>query len=168
MKISRSTLGLAAEFIVAGELGRRNIYAQPTLGLQKRTDLLIFGENNKLLKLEVKSKQGREWPNCKGIYGENVMLVFVDFAGKREIERPDFYILTVQDWIRFAKNEIAKRPQKNITLDEHHVLIWHDEVNAGGKEYRGIGVRPEQIEEHKERGDKIIWVVGQIKTDDNQ
>ena len=49
MKVSKSTLGLAAEFAVASELGRRNIYAQPTLGLQKRTDLLIFGENNKQL-----------------------------------------------------------------------------------------------------------------------
>ena len=93
MKIARSTIGLAAEFAVASELGRRNIYAQPTFGHQKRTDLLIFGKDNELLKVEVKGKQGREWPNCKGIYGRNVILVFVDFAGKSEFERPDFYIL---------------------------------------------------------------------------
>lgn len=64
MKISRHTIGLAAEFAVASELGRRSIYAQLTLGHLKRTDLLIFGKDNKLLKIEVKAKQGREWPNC--------------------------------------------------------------------------------------------------------
>jgi len=90
MKILRSRLSLAAEFAVASELCRRNIYAQLTLGPQKRTDLLILSTDNKLLRIEVKGKQGREWPNCKGIYGENVCLVFVDFAGKGEYARPDF------------------------------------------------------------------------------
>jgi len=35
MKIDRHTLGLSAEFAVASELCRRNIYAQLTLGLRK-------------------------------------------------------------------------------------------------------------------------------------
>jgi hypothetical protein len=48
MLISRNTLGLAAEFAVASELCRRNVYAQLTLGHQKRTDLLIFGANDKI------------------------------------------------------------------------------------------------------------------------
>jgi hypothetical protein len=53
LKISKSALGLAAEFAVASELCRRNIYAQLTLGHQKRTDLLIFSEDDKLLRIEV-------------------------------------------------------------------------------------------------------------------
>jgi hypothetical protein len=97
MSISRTTLGLAAEFAVASELCRRNIYAQLTLGYQKRTDLLIFGPQDKLLRIEVKGKQGRYFPNCKGIYGENIFIVFVDYEGKNEFERPDFYILSPQD-----------------------------------------------------------------------
>jgi len=35
-------VGTAAEFAVASELGRRNVYAQPTFGHLKRTDLLII------------------------------------------------------------------------------------------------------------------------------
>jgi hypothetical protein len=165
MRISRSTLGVAAEFMVAGELGRRNIYAQPTFGFQKRTVLLILGEKNKLLKVEVKSKQGQDWPNCKGIYGDNVMLVFVDFARKSELERPDFYILTVQDWVRLAKTAIAKYPREKVTLDERNVPIFHDHVMADGQPYRGTGVRADQIAEHKERWDKIIGAVGQLGDD---
>jgi hypothetical protein len=161
MSISRSTLGVASEFIVAGELGRRNIYAQPTFGHQKRTDLLIFGEKNRLLKLEVKGKQGREWPNCRGIFGENVILVFVDFAGKNEMDRPDFYILTVDDWVAFVKEEIAKHPNKNITLNEENVPVWHDEIK-NGQPYRGMGVRLEQIVEYKEQWSKITSVVGAV------
>jgi hypothetical protein len=164
VKISRSTLGLAAEYAVASELCRRNIYAQLTLGHQKRTDLLIFGEGNRLLRIEVKGKQSRDWPNCKGIYGENVFLVFVDFAGKDESERPDFYVLTVQDWIDFVRGEIAritaKRPEKRIELDKHNVPIFTTEVNASGKPYRGMGVRPDQIQQHKEQWSKIVQAIG--------
>ncbi len=167
MKISRGTLGLAAEYAVASELCRRNIYAQLTLGYQKRTDLLIFGEENKLLRVEVKGKQGREWPNCKGIYGENIYLVFVDFAGKNENERPDFYILTVQDWVSYAREQIAKtmaeRPEKRIEMDKHNVPVWLVEINASGNPYRGMGVRPNQIHQHKERWDKIVQAVGHAK-----
>lgn len=38
--IDRTLLGVAGEFSVATELCRRNIYAQPTFGNQKRVDLL--------------------------------------------------------------------------------------------------------------------------------
>jgi hypothetical protein len=167
LKISRNTLGLAAEYAVASELCRRNVYAQLTLGYQKRTDLLIFGEENKVVRIEVKGKQGREWPNCQGIYGENVFLVFVDFAGKGEHERPDFYILTVQDWVDFVKEQIARimveRPEKRIDLDEHNVPVFVTEVNAQGKPYRGMGVRPTQIKQHQEEWGKIVQTTGRIE-----
>jgi hypothetical protein len=166
MKISRSTIGLAAEFAVASELGRRNIYAQPTFGHQKRTDLLIFGKDNELLKVEVKGKQGREWPNCKGIYGRNVILVFVDFAGKTELERPDFYILEIEDWLAFVQSEITRRPDKNVIIDERNTPVWTTQLNERGQPYCGIGVRAEQIQRHKERWDKIIQRIGQIGPND--
>ena len=41
-KIDKTILGVAGEYYVAAELGRRNVYAQLTLGNQKRVDLLIF------------------------------------------------------------------------------------------------------------------------------
>ena len=64
MKMSRDTLGLAAEYAVASELCRRNIYAE---------------------------------------------------------------------------------------LAEHNVPIFVTEVNASGKPYKGMGVRPAQIKQHKEQ-----------------
>ncbi|GAH85546.1 unnamed protein product, partial [marine sediment metagenome] len=67
--VAKDILGLAAEFAVASELCRRNIYAQLTLGLRKRTDLLIETERG-MLRVQVKGKQAREWPGVKGIYGE--------------------------------------------------------------------------------------------------
>ena len=75
-------VGIAAEFAVASELGRRNVYAQPTFGHLKRTDLLILGESGVPLRVEVKGKQGDSWPNCKGIADDKSILVLVDFEGK--------------------------------------------------------------------------------------
>ena len=60
MTISKSNLGIAAEFAVASELGRRDIFAQPTFGHQKRTDLLIFGDDMKWQKIVVMTKEGYE------------------------------------------------------------------------------------------------------------
>jgi hypothetical protein len=34
------------------------------------------------LRIQVKAKQGRVWPNCRGIVGRNIVLVLVDFAGR--------------------------------------------------------------------------------------
>jgi len=155
MKIPQSILSIAAEFGVASELVRRGIYAQPTLGFQKRTDLLIFGEEGKLLRIEVKGKQGKEWPNCKGIFGENVALVLVDFAGKKAHERPDFYVLTVQDWLEFVHREIRKRPNKKIIIDECNVPVWTTETK-NGQPYRGIGVTVADAQQHKEKWEKIV------------
>jgi len=159
--VRRQMVGLAAEFAVASELCRRDIYAQLTLGHQKRTDLLIYSEDDELLRIEVKGKQGRDWPNCKGIYGSNVVMVLVDFAGKSELERPDFYILAVKDWIDFVEGEIQKAcaKGKRVELDNRNVPVWLDEVNAQGQPYTGTGVSPEKIQHHKEKWDKIIQAV---------
>jgi len=66
-KIEGDMLSIAVEFAVASELGRRNIYAQPTCGHLKKTDLLIMGKGGKVLRIEVKGKHEKQWPNCKPI-----------------------------------------------------------------------------------------------------
>ena len=159
----KQMVGLAAEFAVASELCRRDIYAQLTLGHQKQTDLLIFSEDGELLRIEVKGKQGREWPNCKGVCGSNVILVFVDFAGKSEVERPDFYILTVGDWRDFAQGEIekARAKGKRVELNERNVAVWGEQVNAQAKPHEGIGIKPKQVQHHKEKWGKIIQAVSE-------
>jgi hypothetical protein len=41
-------------------------------------------------------------------------------------------------------------------VDDHNVPIFLTEVNKSGKSYQGMGVRVNQIEEHKEQWGKII------------
>jgi hypothetical protein len=149
-KTDKDILGLAAEFAVAGELCRRNIYAQLTLGFRKRTDILVETKRG-MLRIQVKGKQGKEWPGVKGIYGEDIVLIFVDFEKKRENERPDFYILTVEDWKNLLKNELimtGKVESGEIKIDEDNMPIWRDR-------YQGMGIKPAMIKEYKERWDKI-------------
>jgi hypothetical protein len=69
MEIAKETLGLAGEFAVASELCKRGIYAQLTLGNRKSTDLLVDVEDGGMVRVQVKSKQGNEWPACKGVVG---------------------------------------------------------------------------------------------------
>jgi len=159
-KKSKDILGLAAEFAVASELCRRNIYAQLTLGLRKRTDILVETEVD-MLRIQVKGKQGMEWPGCKGIYGENIVLVFVDFEKKKENERPDFYILTVEDWKKLIEKELiqtGKVKRGEVTIDEKNLPTWKDG-------YQGMGIIPEMIKEYKERWDKIANMVGGDEND---
>jgi hypothetical protein len=150
MTISKDTLGLAAEFAVASELCKRNIYAQLTLGLRKRTDILVETERG-MLRIQVKGKQRREWPGCKGIHGEGIVLVFVDFENKEENERPDFYILTVENWEKLMEKELkltGKIERGEVTIDDKNMPTWKDG-------YQGMGVKPDMIKEYKEQWDKI-------------
>lgn len=160
MKISKSILGVTGEYYVAAELGKRNIYAQLTLGNQKRTDLLIFSdESDKLLKIEVKNKQGNEWPNCKGIYQKESFIVFVNFKGISENQRPEFYILSEKDWseliVKKEKEYNKKYPDRRTEI-KNNVLILLDEVNKQGKPYMGYGIKPVDIDMFKENWDTIL------------
>lgn len=148
--IEKGLLGVAGEFFVAAELCRRGIYAQPTFGSQKRLDLLACGADGKMLRLEVKSKQGNEWPNCKGIHGDDVFIVFVDFKGKGSHEKPDFYVLSSAEWrsvVLSVKRTYKKRhPNRRALVGNNNVLVLPDEVSPTGKAYCGVGVRPSMLD----------------------
>lgn len=156
MRIDSDILSLAAEFAVASELCRRNIYAQLTLGPRKRTDILVETEKG-MLRIQVKGKQDREWPGCKGIYGKDIILVFVDFEKKKENERPDFYILTVEDWEELLKKELilpGKVERGKVTIDDSkNMPIWKDG-------WHGMEIIPKVIKEYQERWDKITNIIG--------
>ena len=161
MKKPKYILGLAAEFAVASELCRRNIYAQLTLGLRKRTDILVETERG-MLRIQVKGKQGREWPGCKGIYGKDIVLVFADFENKKENERPDYYILTVDDWRALLEKEListGKVERGDVSIDEKNMPTWKDG-------YQGMGIKPHMIEEYQERWDRIADMVGEESAKD--
>ena len=143
--VAKDVLGLAGEYAVASELCRRGKYAQLTLGNKKQTDLLVESGNH-FLKVEVKSKQTSEWPGVKGIHGNSV-LVFVDFRGKGEGDRPDFYILTVADWRRLVKKRYGGT--RGFVMDKENVPRWE------GIKFTGMGVKPDRIAQFKDRWEKF-------------
>lgn len=162
MKLDKGLVGLAAEFAVASELARRNVYAQPTFGHLKRTDLLIMKENGKLLRIEVKGKQGDSWPNCKGISNDQSILVLVDLS-KKETDRPDFYILSVADWIELADQKIQEGKEKNPNgwsgaqlRKDDNVPVFYNQRTKSGRYYEGLGLNVKDVAGFKERWDKII------------
>jgi hypothetical protein len=160
MKIEKSILGVAGEFAVATELCRRNIYAQLTLGNQKGVDLLTLSRAGIFLKIEVKAKQGSIWPNQKGLPPGSGFLVFVDFAGRDDAARADFFVLSSVDWRALAKRHVTeylkKHPNRKAHLDKGNCPVFPDEINSQGKPYRGCSVRVSDIEAHREAWSKII------------
>lgn len=152
MSVAKENLALAGEFAVASELCRRGIYAQLTLGLRKRTDILIETETA-MLRVQVKTKQGNAWV-CSGVFGENIILVLVDYADRQLDQRPDFYILTARDWVNFFKVPWVKEriAEGIVKIDKENRPIWHSE---GKSTFRGFRVEPEDIVKHKEKWNKI-------------
>jgi len=141
---------MAGEYAVASEICRRNFYAQVTLGHLKRTDILVYNpENGKMIRVEVKAKQGKEWPGIKGINDNVSLLVFVDFENKKDDERPDFYIMNAEDWKDFIQKYVIIYNDKFDKLIDGYIPQWKDG-------YKGAGVCPHQIVQHKERWDKMV------------
>ena len=176
MKLPNELVGLSAEYAVACELCRRNIYAQLTLGNRKRTDILIETDEG-MARIQVKGKTGPNWPHCKGIFRKDEFLVFVDLANKSVDERPDFYILYVADWDKLLDKEIRSNKyfckyetdEENkpifedvtyVTINEELVPIWK---GGTGRLIYGHNITPTMIEEHKERWDKIKKRVGETE-----
>ncbi len=154
--MNKEMVGIAAEFAVASELARHNIYAQPTFGHLKRTDLLAFsGEaDRRPIRIEAKGKQSKTWPCCKGIGDQHSILVLVDFAGKTASDRPDFYILTADDWLDLVRARVRSLPDKKIEIDSDNCPVWTTQIK-NGKPYRGMGITIQNVSKHLEAWDKV-------------
>ncbi len=162
--VEKSTISLAAEYTVASELCRRGVYAQLTLGNLKRTDLLAFWGKGNVVRIEVKAKQGRGWPSCKGISGKGTFLVFVDYRDKRLPDRPDFYVLSTRNWRNLVKRRFKaiqeKDPEKRLEIGPDNLPIFPDQITKSGKPWTGMMVTPSLISRHKEAWNKIMDAVG--------
>ena len=122
-KVEKSLVGIAGEYAVASELCRRGVYAQLTLGNRKKVDLLLDGEKG-FARVEVKTKQGAQWPSVKGIAPEDGprFLVLVDLQGKGSDDRPDFYVISQSDWRPFLQRKLKdKITRKTARIDDHDV-----------------------------------------------
>jgi hypothetical protein len=165
MNIDKHVIGIAGEFAVATELCRRNIHAQLTLGNRKRIDLLTLSHAGSFLKIEVKAKQGSQWPGVKGVSVADAFLVFVDFAGKGPTDRPDFYVLSPNDWRAFATRHIEeylkKHPGRTAHLDKENCPVFPEEPSQG-KPFRGCSVGVGDVGQHKEKWEKIMAACAQV------
>jgi len=147
MKIPKETLSLAGEFAVASELCRRGIYAQLTLGNRKSTDLLLDVADGGMLRVQVKSKQGKEWPACKVFACERAeVLVLVDFYKKADDQRPSFYILTEDDW----KKVIAETG-----FIEKGWGTMRDGIFEFTDGFKGLNVNPKMVQDYADQWGKI-------------
>lgn len=144
-ELTKEFLGLVGEYAVASELCKRNVYAQLTLGHHKSTDILVETEKD-VIKVQVKAKQGREWPSVSGISRASDYLVLVDLQKKKEDERPDFYILDFNDWKKLIESEKTKYPEVNI--DDKYRIRYSDG-------WKGLNINPIQVESCKEQWGKI-------------
>lgn len=144
----------AGKDAVLRELKERNISAQ--LVAQGRISVILI---NHKITLIVKTKSGRAWPSCKGISDSASLLILVDFYEKDLSERPDFYMLTTEEWgsfVRLFEQRYKARRPRSKTRIENNILVLEDEITKSGKPFRGVTVRVPDVEQYREKWEKII------------
>ena len=108
-----------------------------------------------MIRVQVKAKQGREWPASKGVFGSGIVLILVDYQNKADAERPDFYVLTPTDWVAVVTTALIKTgkvAKGDVKLDEEYVPTWKDG-------FVGMSLRPDNVAAYKEAWEKIAAVV---------
>ncbi len=153
VKLTREYLGLAGEYAVASELCRLGYYAQLTLGTRKKTDILIDTEA-RMMRVQVKSKQDYRWPVIQGVPDKDALLVLVDYEGKMVGQRPDFYVLSYEDWQGFIENDLAEDVATGrFRIDDGYLPV---RVNKKGEDsWQGIALYPEDVVAYKEDWAKL-------------
>ena len=140
---------------MASELCRRGHYAQLTLGSHKKTDLLVEVESNASSKtfrrISVKAKFGSAWPKVTGIADKGDILIFVDFKGKEDSERPDFYVLDIDAWRTVVKAKLKKLESTGSKIDKKTNTLYWEPWEGNDKGWRGCVVRPVDIANFKEQ-----------------
>jgi hypothetical protein len=152
---SKESVGLAGEYAVASELCRRGHYAQLTLGHHKKTDLLVeikSGPSRLIFRrVSVKSKSGIAWPKVTGISDKGDVLIFVDFKGKEENEKPDFYVLDVEAWKKVVNLKHKQSKNKGSKIDKKTNTLYWDPWEGNEKGWRGCTVRVQDVTNCKEQ-----------------
>lgn len=145
--MNREAIGLAGEYAVASELCKRGFYAQLTLGNHKKTDILVES-SNEIFRVSVKAKTKDQWPKVTGIWQKGDLLVFVDFKRKENHERPDFYVLGVDEWKLVAK-KIQKAKGGGAKIDETNTVYW-EPWEGNEKGWRGCSVTINDVKKYKD------------------
>jgi hypothetical protein len=99
-----------------------------------------------MVRIQVKSKQDNEWPAIAGLYRVDDFLVLVDFKGKDVSQRPDFYIINLDDWKQLVLHE--KRMRSDITIDDQFRVRYPDG-------WSGLNITSQRVAALKEEWQKI-------------
>ncbi len=147
-RVDKSLLGLAGEYVVASEICRRGFHAQITFGRWKNTDVVAVNiKNGKTVLIEVKTKQGSEWPKVMGVKGFNRVQILVDYENKNLLERPDFYVLDEDFWRKYIE-KIRSKLKAVVETGDRIIPVWPDE-------WRGISIKPSHVKEYYERWELV-------------
>lgn len=89
----KHAIGLAGEFLVAGELLRRGVMAAVTYGNAKKADVVAFQEGLATA-LEVKTTSEPKWILGGSLPDESSSLWVLVHLPSRQEEPPDYFVLT--------------------------------------------------------------------------
>jgi hypothetical protein len=147
-------LGLSGEFLVAGELLRRNIRAAVTYGNAKKADVVAVNGRS-ACSIEVKTTQQPKWNIGNKIPEANDSIWVLVYLPPDEIEPVEFFVLT-----GFELNVILK-PIQDAWLKKC--------MEKHGRPMPGVySVSQEQIESHKGAWQKVRAALGQGRKPSSQ
>ena len=137
--MDRTTIGLAGEFFVMGELLRRGYRASLTFGNTKTIDIHVSNDTGKTLRFQVKTKSAKptrtghsKWTIGSKSWqvdrGEQQRLFYVFVLLPPGGMPPKYYIARAEDVVSQTKDDFFRRER---------------EIKSGKREYRG-NIKTEQ------------------------
>jgi hypothetical protein len=121
----KHTIGLAGEFLVAGELLRRGIMAAVTYGNAKKADVVAYNQG-RAVTLEVKTTSEQKWVLGGSLPDDSANLWVLVYLPLNESQPPEYHILTSSEL-------------RQALLPEHEAYNERYRQKHG-KEYSGKGV----------------------------
>ena len=150
MNIYNDYIKLAGYYAVASELCRRGYYSQLTIGNQKTADLFIeTAETLGRVFVRVRTILAN-WQDVIGIWGPHDLLVFVDYQNKTIDERPDFFVLSIDDWKKVVSKIHKKRYKDKDEIINEKNSIYLEPWDENPHGWLGCNVFLSDIENYKE------------------
>jgi hypothetical protein len=121
----KHAIGLAGEFLVAGELLRRGVAASVTYGNAKKADVIAIHEGKHIV-LEIKSTSEDKWVLGGSLPDTSAKLWVLVYLSSDETQSPEYFV-------------VASHELRELLLPEHERFMQrHREKH--GKEFAGAGV----------------------------
>jgi hypothetical protein len=139
-------MGMAGEFLVAGELCRRGVHCSVTYGNAKKADVIALSRaSERFVALEVKTTSEKKWVIGNSIPKRDEKLWVFVFLPHNDSLSPEFFILSSSELNEFLV------PQHEEYLRKHKA--------KNNTEFTGTGVesvRYDQAERGRNQWQKIL------------